>query len=192
MTDFVDLEPAARRITRLAAALPDDRLDAPTPCAGVPVSGLLSHVLSLSEAFAGAAAKAPDPGSPPPEPPPLPADWRSALPDRLDALVEAWRSPDALAGMTSAGGLELPAPVAAAVALDELVLHGWDLARAAGADYRPEPEEVAACLGFVGATAQPEGVPGLFGRPVPVPDDAPEFDRLLGLSGRDPGWAPPA
>jgi uncharacterized protein (TIGR03086 family) len=192
MTDFVDLAPAARRVADLAAALPDDRLDAPTPCRDVRVAGLLSHLLSLSGAFAGAAAKAPDPGSPPPEPPPLPADWRTALPRELDALVAAWRRPGALEGMTSAGGLEMPAPVAAAVALDELVLHGWDLARATGSEFRAGPDEVAACLGFVAASAQPEGVPGLFGPPVPVPDDAPALDRLVGLCGRDPAWSPPA
>lgn len=34
----------------------------------------------------------------------------------------------------------------------------------------------------------PDGTPGLFGPPVPVADDAPLLDRLLGLTGRDPAW----
>ena len=33
---------------------------------------------------------------------------------------------------------------------------------------------------------------GLFGPPVPVPDDAPTLHRLLGAAGRDPAWTPPA
>ena len=34
------------------------------------------------------------------------------------------------------------------------------------------------------------GRAGLFGPVVKVPDDAPAFDRVLGLAGRDPGWRP--
>jgi hypothetical protein len=31
---------------------------------------------------------------------------------------------------------------------------------------------------------------GMYGPVVPVADDAPAFDRLLGQTGRDPGWRP--
>jgi hypothetical protein len=34
-------------------------------------------------------------------------------------------------------------------------------------------------------------VEGLFGPLVEVPADAPLFDRILGVTGRDPGWEPP-
>ena len=33
---------------------------------------------------------------------------------------------------------------------------------------------------------------GQFGARVPVPDDAPVQDRLVGFIGRDPQWAPTA
>ena len=187
---FVDLAPAAERVTRLLDAVTDDRLEAPTPCADTTVGALLSHLLGLAEAFRAAAAKEPDRGTPPAVQPPLDPQWRMLLPRRLDVLVAAWRDPAAREGMTSAGGVEMPAAGIAAVALDELVLHGWDLARATGQAYAADPESVQACLGFVGAAARPEGVPGLFGPPVPVPGDAPVLDRLVGLSGRNPAWTP--
>jgi uncharacterized protein (TIGR03086 family) len=193
MTAFVDLAPAADRVAGLLAGISDDRLGAPTPCAETTIGDLLSHLLGLSAAFRGGAEKAPDVGPPPTSgPPPLEPDWRTALPACLDALVTAWRAPAARAGVTSVGGVELPAAVAAVVALDELVLHGWDLARATGQPYDADPADIDACLEFVAAAARPEGVPGLFGPPVPVPADAPALHRLLGLSGRDPAWSPAA
>lgn len=44
-------------------------------------------------------------------------------------MAGAWKDPAAWTGMTRAGGVDLPGEIAAAVAADELVLHGWDLAR---------------------------------------------------------------
>jgi uncharacterized protein (TIGR03086 family) len=191
MANFVDLGSAAAGVAALLPGVRDDALDAPTPCVGISVAVLLSHLYGLSEAFRGAAEKEPDPGPPPADPGPLAPDWRTSLPARLDALAEAWRKPDAREGSTAAGGLEMPATEAGLVALDELVLHGWDLARATGQPYEVDPASLVACMEFVTAAARPEGVPGLFGPPVPVPEDAPALDRLVGLSGRDPSWRPP-
>lgn len=61
------------------------------------------------------------------------------MPRQLTDLVEAWRDPAAWAGMTEAGGVRMPAEEMGVVALDELVLHGWDLARATGQPFRCEP-----------------------------------------------------
>ena len=192
MTPFVDLERTADRVSELLPAITDDMLSWPTPSTEVTVGDLLSHLHVLAFAFRAGAQKLPDSGPPPPRPPALVPGWRTELPDRLAALAAAWRDPAARDGTTSVGGMSMPAPTVAVVALDELVLHGWDLAKATGQPYRAEPDAVAACLGFVEAVARPEGVPGLFGPPVPVPEQASELDRLLGLSGRNPTWSHPA
>ena len=88
--------------------------------------------------------------------------------------------------------MQMPAPAMAAVAVNEVLVHGWDLAVATGQPYAADPTSVAACTGFAAQAAAEGPTPGLFGPPVPVPDDAPPLDRLLGLTGRDPAWRPPS
>nr|BFE80330.1 hypothetical protein GCM10020093_029310 [Planobispora longispora] len=125
-------------------------------------------------------------------------DWRRRIPARLDELARAWRAESAWTGTTEVGGNELPADVAGAAALDEVIVHGWDLAVATGQPYPgADPaltetltEALTTAYRWVGAVAaqNPDGSPGLFGPPVPVPGDAPLLERLLGLTGRDPRW----
>jgi len=75
---------------------------------------------------------------------------------------------------------------------DELVVHGWDIARATGQPF----DCGAATLDEVESTVRQvrdghDGdIPGLFGPVVPVAGDAPALERVLGLTGRDPAWSP--
>jgi uncharacterized protein (TIGR03086 family) len=90
--------------------------------------------------------------------------------------------------MTMAGGVDLPGDIAGLVALDEVVVHGWDLARATGQAFDPGDEATAAVHAFL-AESRADGAPSpIFGPVVAVPDDAPLLDRAIGLSGRDPRW----
>ena len=77
--------------------------------------------------------------------------------------------------------------------MDELVVHGWDLAVATGQPYDADAASIEVALGFVGPFSEPEAAQqreGVFGPVVPVPDGAPALDRLIGLAGRDPSWSP--
>jgi uncharacterized protein (TIGR03086 family) len=192
----VDLEPAARRLGDLVAGVPDDLLDAPTPCPAYTLGDLLEHVGGAASAFTGAAAK--DLGDATSQGPSgdasrLGDDWRSRIPRDLVALAEAWRDPAAWTGMTKAGGVDLPGEVAGLVALDELVVHGWDVARATGQAYDVDAASLEAVHGFVAQFSEPgmeEARAGLFAAVVEVPEDAPLLDRVIGLTGRDPAWSP--
>jgi uncharacterized protein (TIGR03086 family) len=191
----IDLGPAAAEVARLAAGVRDSHLDAPTPCGATTVAGLLGHIVGLTTAFRHAAEKVPVPSPDRPTPPPTaPADWRERVPAQLDALVAAWRQPRAWEGEATAGGVTMPAAQMGVVVLDELVLHGWDLAVATGQPFRCRPEDIAVVLGFTTqvAASGPAAREGLFGPPVPVPTDASPLDRALGLAGRDPDWTAPA
>lgn len=193
---MLDLEPAARRLAHLLTDLPDRALGAPTPCPHYTAGDLVDHVGSMALAFRAAAAKddlGPGPAGPSGDASRLGGDWRTRIPRDLMALAAAWREPAAWTGSTRAGGLELPGEVAGLVALDELVVHGWDLARAGGRDYDPHPPSLEAVLEFVAPFAEPgreASRAGLFGPAVAVPHDAPLLDRVVGLTGRDPAWVP--
>lgn len=188
MTTHPDLEPAARRMARIVEGVPGDALGRPTPCERYAVGDLLDHVGGFALAFRAAAVKQPLEGAPSGVAANLAPDWRTAIPRDLAALAEAWHDPAAWEGATRAGGVDLPGAVAGLVALDELVIHGWDLARATGQPAGFDGPE----LEFVHQMVQhfrSSGAEGIFGPPVAVPADAPLFETILGLTGRDPDWA---
>lgn len=189
---MIDIGPAAGRMRRLVTSVADDQLDDPTPCPDMRLGDLLDHVGSLTLAFTAAARK--EGGGrtgPPPEPSAahLTAGWRERISHDLAALAAAWQQPDAWDGFTSAGGIDMPAEVAGLVALDELVVHGWDIAVASGQPYEPTESEIDATTSFVQSFEGPRDG-SLFGPVVPVAEAAPPLDQLLGLTGRDPRWQP--
>lgn len=193
---MIDLGPAALRMAELVSGVADDQLGHPTPCTDLLVADLVDHVGGLALAFTEAAEKTMDPAA---DQPPsadgtrLRGDWRTRTSSDLAALVDAWRSPAAWAGPTRVGGVDLPGAVAGVVALDELVLHGWDLARATGQGFGCDEATLEVLHDFIAPTAAPgqeEARAGLFGPVVAVAADAPLLDRVLGLAGRDPAWRP--
>jgi uncharacterized protein (TIGR03086 family) len=191
----LDLAPAAKRMAALVGGVSDNQLGGVTPCPAYTLGDLLDHVGGLSIAFTAAARKAELPGGsqgPSGDASRLEEGWRDRIARDLDALAAAWAEPEAWTGTAVAGGVEMPAEVAALVALDELVVHGWDVARASGQPYDVDPVSLEAVHGFVAQFSGPgqeESRAGLFGPVVPVPDDAPLLDRVVGMAGRDPSWS---
>lgn len=190
---LIDLKPSADRVAALLSNVEDSVLDGPTPCTDYRVRELLGHLDGLTAAFRAAADKEfgpltdTDPGD---STPVLEPGWRERVPDLLDALVASWRQLEAWTGMTRAGNFDLPGEVAGIVALNEITLHGWDLATATGQDYRCDDETAGILFLFVTQfTDESRGT--AWGPPVPVADDAPLFDRVLAISGRDPAWSRP-
>jgi len=190
-----DLEPAARRIALLAEGVGDHQLTDPTPCPGVAVRNVLGHLIGLSAAFRDAGRKELGRRTSTPADAAAPdiddeGAWRAELPEVLAELTAVWRDPAAWEGMTQAGGVTFPAMEAGRVAVNELVVHGWDLARATGQPYQPDPTSLEASYAMLAPSADDRPAGGPFGPAVAVPADAPLLDRVIGLSGRDPAWMP--
>jgi uncharacterized protein (TIGR03086 family) len=189
---ILDLGPAARELARLVSTIRDDQLSDPTPCATYSLGDLLDHVRGFTANLTANARKQPlpadvgrtaDGGR-------LPSNWRTALPARLEGLAVAWQDEAAWEGRVSAGGIEMSAAHNALVALEELVVHGWDVAKASGQGFSVDDaslggvEQFFTVFGERIASGQ-----GPYGPGVAVPADASRLDRLLGATGRDPGWS---
>ena len=187
----LDLGPATRATADVVAGVADDQLGDPTPCPDWVVADLLDHLGGLAVAFTMSARKEPleMSGGPGVDGSRLEPGWRDRIVAALHELGEAWATtPGAFEGRTQAGPIEMAADEAALVALDEVVVHGWDLARATGQAYDPDPVAAEFCVSFVEAFDAPADDGGLFGAPVDVASDAPALDRLVGATGRRPDW----
>jgi uncharacterized protein (TIGR03086 family) len=196
-TDLIDLRPAAHRLAAIVRGVRDDQLDAPTPCPEYTVADLLDHIGGLAKAFTWAATKEslamPD-ISPSGDGANLGDDWRSRIPTDVEALGEAWTDPAAWTGTTKAGPVEMPGAVGGLVALDEIVVHGWDVALATGQPFHVEGPELDAIHQFAATFSGPgteEQRAGAFGPELAVADDAPLLERVLAMLGRDAAWQPP-
>jgi uncharacterized protein (TIGR03086 family) len=194
----IDLVLAARRTGLLIAGITLEQLGAPTPCPRYSLGDLLDHVDGMAQAFADAATKkVPADGGPSPsgDARHLKDGWRTRLPEQLLAMAEAWRESAAWQGTTAAGGIELPGEIAGLVALNETIVHGWDIARATDQTYDVELEPAEQCIRVMGprpGEERPVGDDVPFGRPVAVAADASPLDRLIATMGRDPSWAAPS
>ena len=191
---MLDLGPAAARVAALLQNVRDDQLDAPTPSGTFTVGDVVDHIGTVARVWAAKGAKqepAGGAGGRPPAPSRanLEPEWRERIAADLDRMAAVWREPSAWEGETTAGGMTLPASVAGAIALDEMVVHGWDIAAATGQPYQPSDEDIAAAIEFASTFEAPRNG-SLFGPMVDVPADAPAIDQLLGITGRDPNWTP--
>lgn len=151
---------------------------APSPCAGWSAADVVDHVIDTEREFL--AGHDVDLGPRPAGDPA--ARWtahRAAVLDKVDDTVLD-RGYDGYFGRTTIGAMLV------AVYGFDLVVHRWDVARAAGGATSftdAEMDELEASLALFGDNLYAEGI---CGPPVPVPADASRQDRLLGVLGRDP------
>jgi uncharacterized protein (TIGR03086 family) len=163
-----------------------------TPCTDYTVRQLINHLLFWAPSLTGAATKAvvAPPAAAESDLDLTAGDCLTALSESITGTVKAWSDPAAWQGTTHLGNpMELPAAMVGAMVTGELVVHGWDLARAAGRDLPVDDDVAEYLLSELAEPAQLGRDMGMFGPQVPVPATAPAMHRMLALTGRDPGWA---
>ncbi|WP_447038114.1 TIGR03086 family metal-binding protein [Streptomyces sp. DSM 118878] len=180
---------AAARAVPVVRALPDDRLADATPCAEYDVRALVDHLLHVVIQFQELAAKRNADFSVTPAYVAEGGDWRERFAAEAEKLVAAWAEPGADQGVT--GAMDMLAETVGCMALLDLTVHAWDLARATGQAYEGADDAVVRRLTEaveeMGPMARKMGV---FEEAASVPAGATPFERLLAATGRAPHWRP--
>lgn len=155
------------------AAVRDDQLSLPTPCAEWDVEQLIAHLVAAPGLFiVMARGDTPDWSA---EPAPIGSDWAATFRSAADDLIHVWHQ---------AGDSADPRQVDWQTA--EFAVHTWDLARATGQSTDLDPHVAERGLAFLyGRLTTPESRGVYFGPEVRVSSDAPPYDRLAAYAGRD-------
>jgi uncharacterized protein (TIGR03086 family) len=152
------------------AAIREDQLSLPTPCSEWDVARLVAHVVHDPRTFLEMAqGKEIDWSA---EPPAVTSGWAAEFRSAADDLIHHWHQ---------LGDDQAPQ---ADWQTAEFAVHSWDLARAIGYPDPLDPEVAERGLAFMSANLTPESRGGGFASEVPVPADAPVYERLAAFSGR--------
>lgn len=186
-----EMAAAAAESARVVGGVRSDQLSAATPCTDWDLHALLNHII-LWTAYS-AERRARDEQVPEElmnadfvAQPGYAADYAA----QLDKAVAAWSDPAAWERNLNVMGSPTPAADVAALLIAEMVLHGWDAAKASGQRYTARDDVAQAVLTAVEANAELFRKYQGFAGPVPVPASASVLDRALAQSGRDPAWTP--
>jgi uncharacterized protein (TIGR03086 family) len=187
---FPAFEQAITSTANILKEVRADQASAPTPCAEWDVRALLNHVIGtlwLSEAlFSDRAPRHPmAPGG-------LPAadlagdDPAAAYAEASAAALAAASAGDALTRVHVTPLGDMPGPALAGFTTLDILVHGWDLAKATGQPAGLDGTLAAHVLAFAGQALTADTRAPRIGPVLPVPPGAPLTDRLVGFLGRHP------
>jgi len=186
---IVLLSRALEQTGAIIARLRPDQAGLPTPCSSWDVRALVNHVVLDVQHFtasaSGGAWEERDADV-------IGADWSEAYRQAADALLAAWQREGVLERTIQLPFGDVPATWSVKQQIADLVVHGWDIAKATRQSTDLDPELGRLALDWARQNLRPEfrgdeGSGRVFGAEVPVPDGAPLHDRLAGFFGRDPG-----
>src|SRR5579859_3675367 len=159
----------------IVVAVRPDQLTLPTPCAEYDVRALLSHIVG-GLAVVPRADGVPDDG------------WPDAYHAARARVTAAWADDARLDALVEVPWGKVPGRIALGGYVQEILTHGWDLARAAGQPTELDPGLASWVLAVARQILPPEPRGGEipFDPPVPVPPDAGPYAQLAAWLGRQP------
>jgi uncharacterized protein (TIGR03086 family) len=186
-----EMAAASAEAARVVGNVPQNALNARTPCSDWDLRTLLNHTIlwtsysaqrrahgeSVAEDLMNKDFTA-DPG------------FREDYARQIGKAVQAWSAPEAWAGTRNVMGDATPAADVGAMLLMETALHGWDVARATGQEFKTDEQTAEALEDIVQAQAELFRKYQGFADAIEPPGNATAFERALSLSGRDPDWNP--
>ncbi len=179
---MIDLKPACHRMIGVLAGVTDDQLTWSSPCTEYTVGDLIDHVDQVSRGATALARRAAE--LPGPDAVHLESDWRDRVAQHVLEVGEAWDDPAAWQGSANVPGSDLSNEMWGKITLTELVVHGWDIAKATGQPFDLPEHTLQACLDHVAKFVPNAPVPALWGPPVDVAPDATLLSRILAITGR--------
>jgi uncharacterized protein (TIGR03086 family) len=150
------------------------KLDAPTPCDQWDVRVLLSHMIQTQQFFSGSAQGKEVRLSP--DPPDLVGDDPVGSFERArEDVIEVFSQP----GVVEKTGPSL------SIAFSDVLVHGWDVARATGQDETMPDGLAQAAYDTIHGRFTDEQRKGVFKPEVDADSDASAQEKLLAYTGRD-------
>ncbi len=153
-----------------------DRMQDPTPCSEWDVKQLLDHIAGAQKALAGMIAGA-DIGD------------EGSTTDQIDraasAIVKAASAPGGMEKLVQSRQGEAPTSRMVGIAIMDLALHTWDLAKATGQNTNLDSGVVDFMQPILKGMVK-DGPSENFAAIIEVPDSASAQDKFIALSGREP------
>jgi uncharacterized protein (TIGR03086 family) len=176
-------EAAAAQADRVVAAVRAEQLGDPTPCSDWRVRDVINHLVTGNLLFAAIVADAPRPDRSADH---LGDDPLAAFRDSVSQLSGTFAKHDVLSGTFATPVGEGPGALLVQMRLSELVVHGWDIAKATGQSTDFDPDLVAAArAGYEHAPVLPRGEGKPFRDEKAAPAGATDADRLAAFLGRE-------
>jgi uncharacterized protein (TIGR03086 family) len=184
--DLPNLHEQALASTRaFVAGVKPDQLPGPTPCREYDVRALLNHIVSGNLWVAPlAAGKTIEQVGDAYDGDMLGDDPLAAYDASATSAADAFNAPGAMAASVAVSYGPVPGEIYAGHRFIDVLIHGWDVAKATGQNATLAPELVDACRQVVEPQAELLAGSGMFGTQQPVGAGADPQTQLLAMLGR--------